>query len=149
MIKQTLAIAIIGCAIDQWTKFMARLFLRQGSIHLGVIDLDLVFNTGTAYGLFSNFTVWLTWLGVAVLVYLFAQLRNLVNCSFDTIVFGALLAGGIGNTIDRLVFGMVTDFINIHIIPVFNFADIFLNIGLYGLIIQWVFFRNNSTKSSG
>ena len=127
---------------------MARLFLSQGSIRLGVMDLDLVYNTGTAYGLFSNFTGLLTWLGVAVIIYLFSQLRNLVNRPFDTIVFGALLAGGIGNTIDRLVFGMVTDFINIHIIPVFNFADIFLNIGLYGLIIQWLFLKNNSTKGS-
>ena len=47
------------------------------------------------------------------------------------VAYGFILSGAIGNTMDRILFGKVTDFFNIHVIPVFNVADVSLNIGIF------------------
>ena len=146
LISLTYRVAIIGIIIDQLSKKMARSVLAEQSVDFGIFRFDLVFNSGTAYGLLSDYTLWLTLLGVAVIVFIVFQLSSMVEDAFDAVIFGCLLGGGIGNTIDRILFSEVTDFINIHIIPVFNIADILLNIGLYGLILRLILFRKPQKK---
>ncbi len=141
LIFLTYRVAIIGIVIDQLSKKIARNLLSERSFDFGVLRFDLVFNSGTAYGFLSDYTIWLTLLGVIVIAFIMTQLSAMVDDAFDSFIFGCLLGGGIGNTIDRILFSEVTDFINIHIIPVFNIADILLNIGLYGLILRLFLFR--------
>ena len=133
-IKKVYIIAVVGFVLDQITKFMARADLADRSIDFGLLRFDLVFNTGAAYGLFADFTNILLWLGVLAIGYILYSLKTLVQHPLELLAFGCILAGALGNTFDRLVHGKVTDFINIHVIPVFNLADVFLNIGI-GLII--------------
>ena len=77
-------------------------------------------------GIFSDHTQVLTWFGIAAIVFLLVSLRDLAKTRMDSVAVGCLLAGAFGNTLDRLIFGQVTDFINIHILPVFNIADMLL-----------------------
>jgi signal peptidase II len=114
---------------------MARNQLTASGIDFGLFRFDLVYNTGAAYGLFSGFSNVLMLLGIVVVLYLVYALPSLASTRLDGIAYVCLLAGAMGNTVDRIVMGKVTDFINIYIIPVFNVADILLNIGIIGLIL--------------
>ena len=140
-------LAIFAFAFDQLSKLLARHFLAQQSYDFGFFRFDLVFNTGAAYGLFSGFSQVLLILGVIVIIYLLFSLRQLVQVYLDGIAYGFIIAGAAGNTFDRFIYGKVTDFINIHIIPVFNFADVYLNIGI-ALIIYISFFYGKKESSS-
>ena len=86
----------------------------------GIISFDLVFNTGAAYGLFSNYTHFLLVAGVIVIGYLGWSLRSFVNDLWTMFMYAFLMSGR-WNTLD-VIFGAVTDFINIKII--INFADV-------------------------
>jgi signal peptidase II len=72
-------------------------------------------------------------------------LTRLVQTRLEAVAYVCLLAGAMGNTVDRIVMGKVTDFINIRIIPVFNVADILLNIGIIGLVLGAVFYGKKDT----
>ncbi|MEK9726976.1 MAG: signal peptidase II [Candidatus Margulisiibacteriota bacterium] len=122
--------------LDQGTKLAARHFLQDQSVILGWLRFDLVYNTGAAYGMFSNYTFVLTLLGIIAIVYLFYNLKN-VTKSLEFYAYICLMSGAVGNTLDRLLFSKVTDFINIQIIPVFNIADVLLNIGILLIVFQW------------
>ncbi len=58
-------------------------------------------------------------------------------------ILGLLIGGGIGNIIDRLLFGSVRDFIDVRVWPVFNLADTALTIGVIGLL--WYALRSSLT----
>ena len=143
-LRTTYILAIAGFVFDQLTKFVARYYLESQSIDLGLLRFDLVFNTGAAYGLFSSYTQLLLIIGLFVIAYLFYALKSLVDSMFSVIAYGAILAGASGNTFDRLVSGRVTDFINIQIIPVFNFADVYLNIGIACIVLDYVISRKKT-----
>jgi len=131
--------------LDQQTKLMARHWLVEQSYDAGFFRFDLVFNTGAAYGVFSDFTSILLWLGVIAIAYIVYSLRTLVRHPMEMVAFGCILAGALGNTFDRLVYGQVTDFINILIIPVFNLADVFLNIGLGAVLLHYLLYERKKT----
>jgi signal peptidase II len=133
--------------LDQFTKYLARHQLSTSGIDFGLFRFDLVYNTGAAYGLFSGFSSVLMWLGIGVVIYLVYGLSSLAKTRLDGVAYVCLLAGAMGNTVDRIFMGKVTDFINIHILPVFNVADILLNIGIAGLILG-VLLHGKKTKTS-
>ena len=137
----------IGFIFDQLTKYCAREFLAFDSISFGLIRLDLVYNKGAAYGIFSDYTFVLLMIGVAVIGYLIYSLDSLIYDRLTFVAYSFLISGGLGNTFDRLIFGQVTDFINIEIIPVFNFANVFLNIGLGSLIIHYFLYGRKQESS--
>ena len=117
----------------------------------GVFDIRLVHNTGGAWGIFSGKPVGLGIFSLvvcaALTVYFFWQ-RNEVN-ALQTVGIGLIVAGGIGNAIDRFALSYVTDFIEFCFIefPVFNIADIGVTCGFVllflGLVLAW---RNESTE---
>ncbi|MBL6722722.1 MAG: signal peptidase II [Candidatus Margulisbacteria bacterium] len=136
----SLFIAFSCFALDQLSKWVARSALVNGSVDLGWFRFDLVFNTGAAYGMFSNATSVLLWVGVAVIGYLLFTLSSLLKTQLDAWLYGFILGGAMGNTFDRLWFGNVTDFVNIHIIPVFNLADVWLNCGFCLMLVQVILY---------
>ena len=136
----------IGFFVDQLTKFFAREYLSQSSVDFGLFRFDLVFNTGAAYGLFAGHTLILLFIGLAVIGYLIFSLKTLVTDRYLAVTYGVLIAGALGNTLDRLIFSQVTDFINIRIIPVFNVADVLLNIGLGLLILHYFLYERHQSK---
>lgn len=144
LIKITYFIAFIGIVLDQLTKYFARVYLVDQSFHFGLLRFDLVFNTGAAYGIFSNYTQPLLIIGIIVILYLVYTMNSLVDSRLNMIAYGVILAGACGNTYDRLVSGKVTDFINIQIIPVFNIADMLLNLGIIFIILDYVKRRKSS-----
>ena len=111
------------------------------------LNLDLVWNTGIGFGLFSqNANIYyhsisfLIFLVIVFLIYLISK-SNFI----EKVFFSLILGGEIGNFYDRLFYFAVPDFIDIHINNyhwfTFNIADIFITIGVIFLISKDLFFN--------
>lgn len=143
------AAMVVLIAIDQLTKWLAVQGLQAAPVSLwdGVLELCYHENRGIAWGMFQNSR----WVVIIVTgVVLAGLLVLLLSGRFRTgrlvTVGGTLvLAGGIGNLIDRVGKGYVVDFIHYYKwfdFPVFNFADCCVTIGAL-LILLYVFFSTS------
>jgi signal peptidase II len=121
--------------LDQATKAVARANMAEGefiTVIPNVLDLTLVFNQGIAFGMLQGLGIWLAPIaigmtGFAYWLYVKRDPRDRLQALVAILVAG----GAIGNVIDRVAMGRVTDFINIKVIPVFNFADIYITISFF------------------
>ena len=138
----TLSIFII--LIDQFSKyFIFYNYKKVININFLLFRLDFVKNYGAAFNIFSGNRIFLSCISIIftiLLTYLIVRKNNLN--SFDLLSYSFLLGGTVGNGIDRILKGFVIDFINLNFInfPVFNIADISINIGL--VFIIYSFFKN-------
>ena len=139
------SLSIFIVLIDQFTKYLMfynkKIFINKDFL---LFKLDFVKNYGAAFNIFSGSRVFLSLISIIfsiLLIYLIFR-KNTLN-SFDLYSYSFILGGTIGNGIDRIYRGFVVDFINLNIInfPVFNIADISINIGF--IILLYNIFRNN------
>jgi len=133
--------AFIGLVSDQITKYwiVQALDLNDSvSIWDGVFYLTYVTNTGAAFSLFSESGGWLRWLslGVSLGLMALAWFGPVMN-RWEQAGYGFILGGALGNGIDRFATGEVVDFLEFRLIqfPVFNLADVFINIGIVCLLV--------------
>jgi signal peptidase II len=140
-------------SVDQWTKYVVQqklpLYLRVEVIH-GFFNLTHVRNTGGAFGIFggergglgSLLFVVVSLIAIGILLFLFIKMKE--EKEMTSFSFPLILAGAIGNLIDRLRYGEVIDFLDFHLFsyhwPAFNIADSAITVGVillgYGLLIQ-------------
>lgn len=141
--------AVVSLILDQLTKYLVvQNFELKESIALlpGIFHLTYVTNTGAAFSLFQG-VGWLRWLSLVVSIGLicFAWFGPALQ-SFEQLGLGLILGGALGNGIDRFfnsclvdgqVLTCVVDFLHFRLIqfPVFNFADVFINLGIICLLI--------------
>lgn len=146
------AFAAAIVALDQWTKWLVRralpLYASKDSI-LGIFHITHVENTGGAWSMFSG-QLWL-FIGVmAIFVALIVVLiwKQWLKKPFEWWCLAAILGGGIGNLIDRLANGRVTDMICLDFVnfPVFNVADCFITVGCFALIVYVIFLDRTEDK---
>ena len=139
------SLSIFIVLIDQFTKYLMfynkKLFINRDFL---LFKLDFVKNYGAAFNIFSGNRIFLSLISVIfaiLLIYLILRKNTLDQ--FDLIAYSFILGGTIGNGIDRILKGFVIDFINLNIInfPVFNIADISINIGF--IFLMYNFFKNN------
>ena len=140
-----LSLSIFIVLIDQYTKYLRsynyKLFINKDFL---LFKLDFVKNYGAAFNLFSGSRIFLSLISIIfsiLLIYLIFR-KNTLN-SIDLYAYSFILGGTIGNGIDRIYKGFVVDFINLNIInfPVFNIADISINIGF--IFFLYNIFKNN------
>jgi len=134
-------IAFVAFFLDQITKFwVVQTFSLQQTLPLlpGIFHLTYVTNTGAAFSLLSGKVEWLRWLslGVSLALIALAWFGPLLN-RWEQLGYGLILGGAMGNGIDRFALGYVVDFLDFRLInfPVFNLADVFINIGIVCLLI--------------
>lgn len=144
--------AIISLVLDQLTKYwvVQNFNLTETQPLLpGVFHLTYVTNTGAAFSLFSGHVEWLRWLSLAVSLGLMALawFGGVLN-TFEQLGYGLILGGALGNGIDRFVAGSVVDFLDFRLIqfPVFNLADMFINIGIVCLLIATFYHSPASSR---
>ncbi len=106
-----------------------------------VLDFQLVYNYGAAYGIFQNQRIALIGVSIAVLIACWVFRHMIITSRWSMVGVVILVGGAIGNLMDRVVHGFVIDFINIHIIPVFNVADMCINLGIGCFIVEYIIFR--------
>ncbi len=151
---ETLLAIIFLVLIDQCMKiFISKIMLNNRFEDMQLLPfLNIVFvrNTGVSFGMFSEW---------GILGRYFFSIFSIVIGSFlillaifsDTKVFrsslGLISSGALGNAIDRVYFGGVIDFIDFFIYnfhwPAFNFADIFITIGVILLLFDNIFNKKN------
>ena len=139
------SLSIFIVLIDQFTKYLMfynkKLFINKDFL---LFKLDFVKNYGAAFNIFSGSRIFLSLISILfsiLLIYLIFR-KNTLDL-FDLYSYSFILGGTIGNGIDRIYRGFVVDFINLNIInfPVFNIADISINIGFIFLLYN--IFKNN------
>jgi signal peptidase II len=132
--------------LDQWTKYLVRTRLLLGESwspwewlapYARIVHWN---NTGAAFGIFPAggliFTVVAVLVSAAILYYYPQIPRDQIGVR---IALPMQLGGALGNLIDRLSIGTVTDFVSIGPVPVFNVADASITIGVAVLIVvMWI-----------
>lgn len=145
--------------VDQLTKFfVVQNIAPEGggipnAIPLieGFLDITYVENTGMALGLLENqrwIFIPLTIIGMLALGIILFRYKKHNFWSYGAITL--LIAGGIGNLIDRIIKGYVVDFISVSFFPyVFNFADCCVTVGAVMLILAVIFSERQEKKDAG
>lgn len=137
-----LALAVIGA--DTSTKEAALMFLDGRVVPaLPVLNFTLGFNRGISFGLFSAegaagwWALVLTTLAVSMFV---GWLWHRAKAPLERLGYAAILGGALGNLVDRLPDGAVTDFIDVHVaswhFPTFNLADVAISGGVALLLLS-------------
>ena len=128
------------CILDQISKVYVDLnFAKLLNKDLIIFKIEFIRNYGAAFNIFSGSRLFLSFISVIstiLLTYIiFLSEKKFIN----KYGLSLILAGSIGNGIDRILNGYVIDFIKIKFIdfPVFNIADIVINIGVLILIINF------------
>lgn len=153
MNKKVFMIAVIALAIDQITKIIVGASLSFGET-LKICDffsITNVYNTGAAFSILEGKTVLLTVLSICVLIVIVKMMQEFKVNLKNTLAFGLMVGGILGNFSDRLFLGMVRDFLKFKIFgynfPVFNVADVCIVVGV-GLIMISIFKGEDKSESS-
>ena len=148
-----LALSVLVIALDQWTKQIAIAaldYLRPVPVVPGVLNWTLAYNTGAAFSFLHDAGGWQVWLlgglAVAVSLVFVVWLTRLRRADWRNAMPLALIIGGaLGNLIDRVRAGKVTDFIEVYwrdwSFPAFNVADSAVCVGAVLLIAFGLFDR--------
>ena len=141
-----LIVSVVVIGLDQLTKAIARHALVPFMPHQvipHVLNWTLAFNRGAAFSFLEDASGWQTWLfgilAVVVCIGLIVWLGRIRRGEWRTALPVALIIGGaLGNLIDRVVHGQVTDFIQVYwhtwSYPAFNVADSAITVGAVLLI---------------
>lgn len=139
-------IILISICIDQIVKQIVIKNVFSSSIQIikGVLNFTYVENTGGAYGIGSNnilIFIIINVIIIGILMKFVISKRDEINNAL-LIAISLIIAGGIGNLIDRIFRGYVIDFIDINPVlkyPVFNIADIFVVTGCIVIAIDLIY----------
>jgi signal peptidase II len=127
--------------LDRLTKSLVAAQIPYGT-EVSVVDhlvgITNVHNSGAAFGVAPALAIFFLIASVAVSIGLVVYVvRNPSNLWSDA-VLGLILGGTLGNGYDRVTFGTVTDFVNVHFWPVFNVADSAISIGVVLLVAGYL-----------
>jgi signal peptidase II len=138
VLARAAGLAAVVLGLDQLTKHLIRTSIQVGDQHkfLPFINLVHVRNTGVAFSLFAGGGTLVLVLTLIALAALVSYLVWRPERPYLWVPTGMLIGGAIGNLIDRLAHGAVTDFIKFPLWPAFNVADISITLGVFALL--WV-----------
>ena len=138
------SISILIFLIDQFTKYLIfynnKIFINKDFL---LFKLVFVKNYGAAFNIFSGSRLFLSTISIIfsiILLYLILRKNN--SNIIELYSYSFILGGTFGNGIDRILKGFVIDFINLNFInfPVFNIADLSINIGF--ILLIYSIFKN-------
>ena len=141
------AVATLLLLLDQFTKYLAVTKLKDKPAVVlirNVLELKYLENRGSAFGMLQNQKFFILFVGfvfLAVILFFLFKLPCEKKFRIVHILLAAVIAGGIGNMIDRFRFDYVVDFIYFVLInfPIFNVADCYIVVSVIGLFILFLF----------
>jgi len=146
-----LIVSVLVIALDQWTKWLVLRELTpytRRAVIPHVLNWTLAFNTGAAFSFLAGGSGWQVWLfgilAILVCLVLIAWLARTPRNDWRTALpIASIIGGALGNLIDRLSRGQVTDFIQVYwrswSWPAFNVADSAICVGAVALIAFGLF----------
>jgi signal peptidase II len=154
-----LLVSLAIIVLDQWTKWLIEAHLPHHvaqPIVPGFLNLTHVRNTGVAFGLFASNGMNASWLLTALGLVALAAVSMYFGFASPRdrallIALALVVGGAIGNLIDRVASGAVTDFIDvyvgIHHWPSFNVADAAISIGIVLMAVDSIWSRKAATAA--
>lgn len=147
LLVMDLLIALLLLSLDQLTKYLAVIYLKgKEAIPLikGVLELQYLENRGAAFGMFQNRKIFLLAVGVAfmgAIIYFLLRLPEDRKYFIMHILAAVIIAGGLGNMIDRIRLEYVVDFISFVLInfPIFNVADCYVVVATFSIFFLLLF----------
>ena len=152
-----IGIAAVIVGLDQWTKFLVRTQIPLGGSwspwawlapYAKIVHWQ---NTGAAFGMFQGFGLVFTVLAFIVsiaILYYFPRVPR--NEWLIRITMTMMLGGAVGNLIDRLTIGTVTDFVSVGTFAVFNVADASISVGTAIMVLAvWISERKQKQLAEG
>ena len=141
-----IGVAGLIVALDQWTKYLVRTLIPFGESwspwawlapYARLVHWN---NTGAAFGMFQGFGLVFTVLAFLVAIAILYYFPRVPRADWPLrIAMVMMLGGAVGNLIDRLTIGTVTDFVSVGTFAVFNVADASISVGTAVLIVAvWV-----------
>lgn len=132
---------------DQFTKFLAVTKLKGQSAFVlikGVLELQYLENRGSAFGMLQGKKIFILLVGIiflAIILFVLIRLPETKKFTIVHVLLTLIVAGGIGNMIDRFRLDYVVDFISFVLIdyPIFNVADIYIVCGTVILFLLFLF----------
>ena len=132
---------VLLATLDLFTKYLIRENNIQEYVVIeDILTIDLTYNTGIAFGLLSEYTLFTYILSIFVFIWLVAQIRENKEHNLEMKSLILILSGAVGNLGERgwnLITdndGKVTDFVELLFIPSFNLADTYISIGIVLLL---------------
>lgn len=149
------ALAVI--VLDQWTKWLVRRDIPLGTSWLPdslewlspYARLHHIQNKGASFGMFQDGNILfiaLTFLIVGGILFYISKMEH--DSDWMWIAGGLYLGGALGNLIDRLIFGAVTDFVSVGSFYIFNVADASINVSVAMLVILFWLGEKKPAESS-
>lgn len=140
-------ILILLIAFDRFTKYLSVTYLKDApalSIIDGVLELDYLENHGVAFGMFQDrqfLILAVSMLCMGAILFLMLKMPEGRNYTILHMIFSCIIAGGIGNMIDRFAYQYVVDFISFVLIryPIFNVADCYVVCGVIAMAFVFLF----------
>lgn len=139
---------------DQLSKIWALTELSERNIYVADwFNLSLTYNKGISFSFLSNDSIYMPFilsaLAMAIVVFLYLWFRKENRFLTRTgLVF--MMGGAVSNVLDRLYLGSVVDFIDWHLgtwhWPAFNIADSFICLGVFLLMVQFIFTKKEDRK---
>tara|TARA_Y100000591_G_scaffold322524_1_gene339038 strand:- start:9702 stop:10199 length:498 start_codon:yes stop_codon:yes gene_type:complete len=143
-------IILITFFTDRYSKIEILDNLNDNVLYINsFVNFDLTWNTGVGFGLLSfKSNLYYNLISLIILaVIIFLVFVSLRSDKPDRIIFSIIIGGATGNFYDRVTFKAVPDFIDLHYGNfhwfTFNVADIFITIGIIGLILREFFVKSN------
>lgn len=126
--------------LDLLLKYLVSTYLTTVNIINNFFSLTYVLNDGAAFSLFASRTYLLILIALICLFFIIYELKNNLNDRVLSIGYSLVLAGLLGNFLDRLIDGYIIDYLSFKILgynyPIFNFADILIVVGIIVVIIK-------------
>jgi len=151
-----LLIIVVAIVLDLISKMIIQNYFASGNDDIVIIadffEITYLENTGAAFGMFGNSTLGLTIVSVVfILLFFVYDIFCHNNSAWYLCGMSLVVAGAIGNLVDRIAFGYVRDFISIHLFSfVFNLADLFITLGVicFGIYLLLSIIKETKEKKN-
>lgn len=134
-----IALGFFFCLDFYFSGLIANYILTRGSIQNELLSLIYVKNTGAAFSILENATTLLIIFSLGALFWILHWTLNNIKRLGPVFLFwtSLLCAGILCNLYERVHFGFVRDFFKLNFVnfPVFNISDVFINIGVFAILI--------------
>ena len=145
------AIVLLTLIVDQFSKYMITSSMYHGeslAVFPPVFYITYVLNPGAAFGMLANQTNFFIVVSLLVIIGVLVGYRYLPRERVWTYIsLGLVVGGAMGNLIDRIRLGLVIDFLDFRVWPVFNLADTAIVTGAFILVLDvWLADRKESRK---
>ncbi|MBI1964754.1 MAG: lipoprotein signal peptidase [Betaproteobacteria bacterium] len=150
-----LSLSALIVAVDQMTKYAVVQGLAAGKAVAVTpfLNLVLVYNPGAAFSFLSDAAGWQRWMFIAIAIAASAWIVWLLNRyprqTLFSLALALVLAGAVGNVVDRVLFGAVVDFLDVHAFgwhwPAFNVADSAITCG--AALLVWDALQPQKTRT--